>query len=305
VTNKHLTIQGTRIRATDALILGSLAFFSLLAAVFFWRVPDWWILVLKNAAVAGAYITFIHYSGRAKGKFLKFFLRLAPVVLSYAYLFGAVDKLQHLIHAGWLDYTVLDMEQHLFGLQPTLWIQQFTSPALTEWMMFTYVVYVPLYPILCGIIYYRRGELAMEDYFFTLGFTNILCDLGFILFPVAGPLPTIGHLYTVKLDGYVWTWLGEAIRSNLHYIGGTIPSPHCAAATIMWAMAYRYHRPSFWVLTPVVLSLYVSTFYGRYHYLTDAVVGVAVAFIGLALAPMLMRLWDRLVARTSRNTARG
>jgi hypothetical protein len=303
VTNKTLTIRGIHLRATDALILASLAFFSLLAALFWWRVPDWWTLILKNAAVAVAYVAFIHYSERAKGKFLKFLLRLAPVVLSYAYLFGAVDKLQHIIHPGWLDYHILDMEQRLFGLQPTLWIQDFTFPALTEWMMFTYVIYVPLYPVLCGIIYYRKGALAMEDYFFTLGFTNILCDIGFILFPVAGPLPTIGHLYTVKLDGYVWTWLGEEIRSNLHYIGGTIPSPHCAAATIMWAMAYRYHRPSFWVLAPVVLSLYVSTFYGRYHYLTDAIVGVAVAFLGLALAPMLMRMWDRVVARSSRGTA--
>jgi membrane-associated phospholipid phosphatase len=68
----------------------------------------------------------------------------------------------------------------------------------------------------------------------------------------------------------------------------------------MWIMAWRYHRKSFWVLSPVVISLYASTFYGRYHYVTDAVAGVAVAFIALALAPWLMRLWDRLVAQPAR-----
>lgn len=162
--------------------------------------------------------------------------------------------------------------------------------------MFSYVIYVPMYPVLCGIIYYLKGDLAMEDYFFTLGFTNILCDIGFILFPVAGPLPHIGQLYSVKLDGYIWTYLGELMRSQLHYVGGTIPSPHCAAATIMWAMAWRYHRKSFWILSPVVISLYASTFYGRYHYVTDAVVGVAVAFLALAVAPSLMRLWDKVAA---------
>ena len=162
-------------------------------------------------------------------------------------------------------------------------------------MMFSYVIYVPMYPVLCGIIYFLRGELPMEEYFFTLGFTNILCDLGFILFPVAGPIPTIGQLYTVPLDGYVFTYLGELMRSQLHYIGGTIPSPHCAAATIMWMMAYRYHRPSFHFLTPIVLSLYASTFYGRYHYVTDAVIGVGVAFLALAVAPYLMKGWERFV----------
>jgi hypothetical protein len=295
MTNKRLKIANLQLRATDGLILLTLAFFSVLAIVFFDRVEGWWILVLKNLAVAIVYILFNQFSERAKKKFWKFFLRMAVIVLTYAYLFGAVDKLQLIIHGQWLDDYVLDMEQYIFGLQPTLWLEDYISKPLTEWMMFSYVIYVPMYPILCGIIYYLRGELAMEDYFFTLGFTNILCDIGFILFPVAGPLPHIGQLYTVPLTGYVWTWLGEAIRHNAHYIGGTIPSPHCAAATIMWVMAYRYHRPSFWILSPIVLSLYVSTFYGRYHYVTDAVVGVAVAFLALAIAPISMKLWDRFV----------
>jgi membrane-associated phospholipid phosphatase len=65
----------------------------------------------------------------------------------------------------------------------------------------------------------------------------------------------------------------------------------------MWIMAYRYYRPSFWVLAPIVLSLYVSTFYGRYHYVTDAVTGILVAFMALALVPALIRLWEKM-ART-------
>ena len=297
MTNARLTIGTLQLRATDGLILATLLFFSALALIFFPRVDGWSMLIVKNIAVALLYLVCIHFSDRVTKKFWKFFLRMAPVVLAYAYLFGAVDKLQLILHGHWLDDYVLDMEQYLLGVQPTLWLEDFISKPLTEWMMFCYVIYVPLYPILCGIIYYLRGELAMEDYFFTLGFTNILCDLGFILFPVAGPIPHLGQLYTVPLNGYLWTWLGEAIRHNAHYIGGTIPSPHAAAATIMWAMAYRYHRPSFWILSPIVLSLYVSTFYGRYHYLTDAVVGIAVAFLALALAPVLMKLWDRLVGR--------
>ena len=297
MTDKTIQIARFRLRATDALILFTLAFFSLLALVFSGSVEGWGVLIVKNICAAAGYILVVYLSQRAEKKFLRFFLRVAAVTLTYAYLFGAVDKLQLIIHGHWLDDYVLDGEQYLFGVQPTLWLQHFTTPALTEWMMFAYVIYVPMYPVLCGIIYYRKGEVAMEDYFFTLGFTNILCDIGFILFPVAGPIATIGSLYTVPLKGYVFTFLGELMRSNLHYVGGTIPSPHCAAATIMWIMAYRYHRPSFYALTPVVLSLYVSTFYARYHYVTDAVVGVAVAFLALAVVPFLIRGWDNLASR--------
>jgi len=297
MTNKRLTIGKLQLRATDGLILATLAFFSLLAVIFCYRIDGWWILILKNIAVAAAYLLFNQFSDRATKKFWKFFLRMAPVVLAYAYLFGAVDKFQLLIQGQWMDDYILDFEQWVFGVQPTLWLEDFISKPLTEWMMFSYVIYVPMYPVLCGIIYYLRGELAMEDYFFTLGFTNILCDIGFILFPVASPMYYIKHLYTVPLDGWVWTFLGECMRKYLHFAGGSIPSPHTAAATIMWVMAYRYHRPSFWILSPIILSLYISTFYGRYHYVTDAVVGIVVAFLALTVAPLLLKLWDRIASR--------
>ena len=295
MTNKRLSIGTIQLGATDGLILATLIFFSLIAIIFCKTVDGWWVLVLKNTVVGIMYVAFNRLSERATKKFLKFFLRVAVVTLTYAYLFGAVDKLQLIIHGQWMDDYILDFEQWVFGVQPTLWLEDYISKPLTEWMMFSYVIYVPMYPVLCGIIYYLRGELAMEDYFFTLGFTNILCDIGFILFPVASPMYYIKQLYTVPLDGWIWTFLGECMRKYLHFAGGSIPSPHTAAATIMWLMAYRYHRPSFWVLTPIVLSLYISTFYSRYHYITDAIVGVAVAFLALALVPLFIKLWDKTV----------
>jgi membrane-associated phospholipid phosphatase len=299
MTNKELTIGNIRLKATDGLILATLIFFSILALIFHSSVEGWWLLILKNIGVGIVYIIFNRFSEKATKKFAKFFLRVAAVTLTYAYLFGAVDKLQLIIHGRWMDDYVLDFEQWLFNLQPTLWLEDYISKPLTEWMMFSYVIYVPMYPVLCGIIYYLRGELAMEDYFFTLGFTNILCDIGFILFPVASPMYYIKQLYTVPLDGWIWTYLGELMRKYLHFAGGSIPSPHTAAATIMWIMAYRYHRKSFWIMSPIVISLYFSTFYGRYHYITDAIVGIAVAFLAVGLAPILMKTWDRLVTQKS------
>ncbi|MBI2620143.1 MAG: phosphatase PAP2 family protein [Ignavibacteriales bacterium] len=295
--DRRLIFGKLELQLTDALVIAALLFFSLVALVFFLRVEGWSMLVLKNAGVALFFLGAVYVTPRIHHRFLRFLVRVAAITLSYAYLFGAVDKLQLIFHDEWLDPYILDLEQYLFGFQPTLWTETFTSPWLTEWMMFSYVIYVPLYPILCGIIYFTRGELPMEEYFFTLGLTNILCDIGFILFPVASPMYYIKEIYTVPLDGYVFTFLGELMRSQLHYAGGSIPSPHAAAATIMWVMAFRYHRPSFYVLTPIVLSLYVSTFYGRYHYLTDAIVGIITAAIALALAPVLMRAWDRLVEK--------
>jgi membrane-associated phospholipid phosphatase len=284
--------EGLSFGATDLIILVTLGLFTLLTVVFHGRIDGWGVLVAKNMAVAVAYVIMARLARRSREGVLKFLLRMLPVTLTYGYLFLAVDKLQLMVHGRFLDPALLRLEASIWGGQPTLWLERFTRPALTEWMMFAYIFYFPMYPILCATVYFRHGEKAMEDYFFTLGLTNILCDLGFILLPIAGPMAAMGGEYTVPLGGYFFTWLGELVRTRLQFPGGSLPSPHCAAATVMWAMSYRYCRPLFWMLLPLVLTLYVSTFYCRYHYVSDAVTGILTAALALAVAPRLNRAWS-------------
>jgi len=124
---------------------------------------------------------------------------------------------------------------------------------------------------------------------------NLVCGLGFILFPVAGPmrLEKVRVLLTEPLRGGVFASVAEYIRANVHAAGGTIPSPHCAVATVMWFMSLKYTRRGFWLLAPVILSLYVSTVYGRFHYLSDSVIGIAAAVLVLLAAPAIAGAWNR------------
>lgn len=282
------------LRAADGVILATLALFSLLAAGFGGSVEGWPVLVARNAGVALAVLVSAVVMPRVRRPVLAFFLRTATVSLSYAYLFGAVASLQLILHGHFQDDLVVAFEAWLFGVQPTLWLERFVTPALTEWMMFCYVIYVPLYPVLCAILWVRRGRAVAEEYFLALGVANVLCDAGFILFPVASPMYWMPDRFRVPLDGWVFTWAAELIRTHAHFAGGSLPSPHAAAATVMWFMAWKHHRPTFWLLSPVVLSLYVSTFYGRFHYVTDAVFGIATAGLAVVLTPLAQRVWDRL-----------
>jgi hypothetical protein len=275
------------LQATDVIVLATLALFTALAVAFPSRVTGWSTLVLNNLAVAVAYLGFAALAQRALWKPLRFSLRLVPIALTYGYLFLATDRLQFLICGGFQDQVILDLERMIFGVQPTVWLERLARPAVTEWMMFAYVFYFLMYPLLCSIIYFKHGETAMEHFFFTLGLTNISCDICFILLPVGGPLTGIPDQFAVPLRGYFFTWLGELIRSGLQFPGGSLPSPHCAAATVMWAMAWRYQRRVFWMLLPLVLSLYVSTVFCRYHYLSDAATGIATAALVLPVARWL------------------
>jgi len=295
--DRQLLVGKLAFRATDGLVLVTLAFITLLTLLFHRRVEGWGLLALKNIGAALVYLAALYFGERFTNKIRRFFLRMAGILFVFAYINLAVAKLQLIIYNRWLDGSVLSMEKAIFGIQPTLWLQQFISRPLTEWMFFSYVSYLILYPALCGLIFFRKGERAAEDFLFVLGLANVFCDLGFLLYPVAGPLAHMGSQYTVPLDGYVWTYLGEYFRIHWQFVGGTIPSPHCANATVMWLMAYRYHRSSFWILSPVILSLYLSTVYCRYHYVTDSVVGVAAGLLVWAVAPAYKNVWDRAVER--------
>lgn len=295
--NARRALGRVELRPADAVILLALALFSLVAVVRSAAVARWPLLVATNLAVAAAVLASASLVPRIRRPFPAFLLRTVTVMLSYAYLFESVAGLQLVLHGRFLDDLVLAFEARLFGVQPTLWLERFITPLLTEWLMFCYVVYLPLYPILCGILRVKRGETAVEESLFTLGIANVLCDVGFVLFPVASPMYWMPGRYRVPLDGWVFTWAGEMIRSEAHFPGGSIPSPHAAAATVMWVMAWKYHRPTFWLVSPVILSLYVSTVYGRFHYVTDAVLGIATAGLAVLLAPTLLRAWAGTDAR--------
>jgi membrane-associated phospholipid phosphatase len=295
---KPFSVAGIPVRLTDAVVLGGLGFLLLLAAVFNGRLARPAAFIARNLIVIVLYILILAVLRRLRPKGLRFLLRTASVQFMYLRTFIAGRDLQ-LLFFSWNDDRVLAWEKAVFGTQPLVWIQRFYSPPLTEWMFFVYVIYIVIYPVLGAVIFFRHGEEANEDYLFQLGLVNLVCGLGFILFPVAGPLrlEKVRALLTEPLRGGAFASIAEYIRAHAHAPGGTIPSPHCAVATVMWFMSLKYTRRGFWLLAPVILSLYVSTVYGRFHYVSDSIIGIAAAVLVLLVAPSLSGAWHRWAAR--------
>ncbi len=276
-------------RATDIVLLGSLFFLTVLALVFNARVPHFGTVILTNAAVGLVFLGAARIRRKTSNRTLGFWVRFLSIQMMFAYVFPLATPLQLILSKTWNDAAVLRFEEVVFGVQPTLWIQKFMSPPLTEWLMFAYVVYLVLYPVLCLVFYRKRGELAMEDFVFKIGLANLICDIAFILYPVAGPLYWISDRYSVPLRGYVFTSIGEFVRAHLQGIGASLPSPHCTVATIMLVTAYRLDRKTFCLISPIILSIYVSAFYARYHYLSDVLLGILTAAAILFAVPRLMK----------------
>jgi len=294
---RRIRIFGLDLQITDAFVLGGLIFQAALFLVFARRINQPLLLAAKNAGLAALYILSIFLLPKIRSRLFWFLLRTASVQFLFAYLYEATHPLQLLLLGQWQDQSVLAVEQAVFGLQPTLWLERFISPPLTEWMMFAYVIYLVIYPLVAGLIFFKHGERALEDYLFTLGFVNLACDLGFILFPVAGPFFYMPEAYSVPLKGGWFAMWGETIRTQAHSAGGSIPSPHCSVATVIWLMSRRYVRRWFYILAPIILSLYAATVYCRYHYISDSIAGIALGLFAILAAPSMVRAWNRRAAR--------
>lgn len=300
---RTIRLLGVEARAVDVLILGAVLLFDLLIVVFHSRIPAAGAVFIKNTLTGAVFFAATAVYRRVKSAPVRWLIRTASVQLACGQLFLISLPMQLILVRSWQDPALLRFEQAVFGVQPTIWLERFVTPPLTEWMMFAYVIYLVIYPGLSALIFARRGEPAMEDYLFNLAVVNLTCFFLFFVFPIAGPLYFQPEAYTVPLRGGLFASIGEHIRANIHEIGGNFPSPHCAVATVMWGLAYRYVRPAFFALAPVILSLYVSTFFLRFHYVSDSAAGILAGAFAILAAPDLLNAWNAAIERRGRKTS--
>jgi hypothetical protein len=213
----------------------------------------------------------------------------ASVTLLLSFLFQAMAAFQHVLVSGWMDGSLVSRETALTGTESTLFLQRFCSPWVTEWMMFAYVIYVPLLPVTALLCFRTGGPEGARDFLFNLALVNVACNAVFLLFPVAGPLFYNPEQYTAPLRGGFFTYCSRLLHAGAHYPGGSLPSPHCAATTVMLVMLYKHNRALFYVLLPTLATVYVATVYGRFHYVWDSIAGIVAAVAVLKMSPALLK----------------
>jgi membrane-associated phospholipid phosphatase len=285
--------KSTAQTAIHAALLSFTAILLLALALFPGRIPLPSTTAATLVLAPPIYLALNWAARRVKSLAMMSTLEVIAVLFFCGILFGQSMQFQQLLHTHWYDDEVITLELRLFGVEWSLGFQPYVTPVLTEWMMFAYVIYFPLLPVVAWMSFRGGGPEQVRQYLSALVFAWLICYAGFILYPVASPLFYYPEKFTVPLKGGPFTWLGEWGRAHLHQKGGALPSPHCAAGTMILVFAWRYKRWWGIALTPVILSLYVSTVYGRYHYISDAITGIAAAVLVLLLAPRLLNIVER------------
>jgi membrane-associated phospholipid phosphatase len=218
------------------------------------------------------------------------FLRLLYPALMFIFFYRATGGLMHLVYPGFHDAAVVAFEKRIFGTNPTLFFdQRLLKPWRSEIFMFCYGSYYLMLPVFLIPVFLRRDYVVIREFMAAASLTFFLSYLLFVIYPVAGPRWHLASEYLRQVHGPVFTKVVQFIMSRAAVLGGAMPSSHTAVALVVLAFCYRYYFRFGLILTPIVTGLAVGAVWGRFHYVSDIVVGAA---IGIAAVVMIRRFTE-------------
>jgi len=253
------------------------------------KAPDIFFLNIGIAALTFA-VYLIHSA--SPNKYLSTF-RDWYVLLMLISVYMEHNHLIPIIHPHDVDARLIALDRMLFfGHDPTVFLERFTFPVLTELLEIVYVSYYLLPFILCVMVYIKNDRTDFHIITSTLLMGFYISYLGYYLFPAIGPQYTLGQLQAFPLKGIL---AFDYLRAGLASIEGVTrdccPSGHTLISMLATMLAYRYYRPYFRISLVWTILMVISTVYLRYHYVTDDIAGVVIALFVYRWAPGLARYY--------------
>lgn len=305
----------------DFLFIGYMLLLSLIILFFHNGVDKWLGYIGIHFILILVIILLIYFANRTESKILKFLRWWYPVLL-FTFNYKEINAFTHILVNEWKDVSILNFEKIIFGGHPTLWLERFATPMLTEVMKLDYFSYYLMMPVGAAVLYFSGKKKAYIRYISTICFAFYISYIGFIVYPVRGPRYTLYDKYTkdysvnikefygpfveddvaskntMALKGYAITNLQDYIMRYGSLHGGCMPSSHIAVAFVCMIMMWFYKRKMFYVYLPLVSVLCIAVVYNRYHYISDVFAGILVAVMAVVVTPYLQTWWEKLSKKT-------
>jgi len=274
-----------RLYPFDLLVLGYMAFLTVAILLFGRPLGDYADELLINLMVIVIVLSVIRFLHSPKSG-PELFLRLLYPAILFLLFYKQTGGLMNLIFPEFLDYQLTAFEKSLFGVNPTLWLDSnMIHVWLTELLSLLYFAYYPLIYIFLLTLFFKKEYHLIKISVTAICMTFFVSFPLFFLYPIEGPRYFFAGMYTNELTGPFFHPLVElAQRGAVH--GGCMPSTHFGVALVIMFLCLKYYKKAGIMLIPVVIGLALGTFYDRYHYVSDVIVG---GVIGLAALFVTLR----------------
>jgi membrane-associated phospholipid phosphatase len=275
----------------DQALFGYLGFLSVSILFFHNRLPYWgWFLVFHGAVVGVVLLLAHSLKNTAIG--IQGLLRWGYPILLFTFLYEETGYLVHLFTDRWFDPQLIDFEYKLTGTVPSVWMAERARPWLTEIFMAGYFSYYFIIPLGALLLWAKQKTEAFQQMVLSVSIGFLISYTGFLLYPVEGPRYHIPHLHPPPIEGPFFYKLVKFEMDKWAIHGGCMPSSHVAVAVLVLMALFGEARTWFWIFLPLVMGLAVGTVYGRFHYVSDVAVGLALAPIAFQLAGHWLKAYN-------------
>lgn len=173
------------------------------------------------------------------------------------------------------DDVLQRIDTYLVGTNLSLRIEPWISPVLSDIMSFGYMFFMIL--LFGSMLFYLLASPHLERCYRGLFSVYGVGFLGYTFVPAAGPYVALADRFTTPIHGGWLTALNEQMVSNGSNHVDVFPSLHIAVSLFLWLALLKDYRRVGVPLTPLLVVLWVSTIYLRYHYSIDLITGAALA----------------------------
>jgi membrane-associated phospholipid phosphatase len=234
-----------------------------------------------HCLLAAGILALAWIGARSENRAVQFARHWYPLAI-YIFFFEELRGFVHAIFPGWFDGWLIQFDYNFAGVHPAAWLARFATPALNDFMQFSYMTYFLYLVILPAILYIQKQRAAFWTVMVSTAIAHYSVYGLAVFFPVESPYFALASLKLVPLTGGAFTTTIEFIERFGRVHGAAFPSAHVAGSMVALLAARRYKPWLFWISLPFFLSMCVATVYGRYHYVADVLAGIVVGAIGWA-----------------------
>jgi membrane-associated phospholipid phosphatase len=182
------------------------------------------------------------------------------------------------------DRVLSQMDFRMFGVYPTVWIERWIRPWLTDLLYLVYFIYYP-FPLFILIWLYKKHKFTeLDRSVFLLLLVNYGAYIIYFFVPAMGPryYEPVMRMQTQSLNGI---FLAVPIREIIHFFEpnkfDAFPSLHTATTLTTLIIMAKYNKKMFLIFLPLFLGILVAVVYCRFHYVVDIFAGIVWTIIGV------------------------
>ena len=253
-------------------------FLSILIVLFFYMAipkPNLLIAIYLTLIISSVYII----KNENKNRYFLFLRYFYPFIF-VSFVFESLGFIVPFINPHNKDYILVHADRFIFGKDLCLILNFLNVRGITDYLQLSYITYYFL-PLFLAIYLYKKHKTKLLDQsLFAIFLGYYVSYLGYMAIPAVGPRYTFAYLSKMPLHGwYIYDVIHPMLNALEDIKQDCFPSGHVELSLLTLLLFKDINRKVSLIILPIVLSLILSTVALRYHYGTDVIFGILIAFL--------------------------